>query len=220
MYKTETHLHTSEVSPCGKLSAKEMVQHYYRAGYQTLIVTDHFHTNSLARFGDIPLSEKIKCFCSGYEHVKAAAEPLGMHAILGAEITFDDSPNDYIVLDIDSVFLEECLSMLPFTIEHFYPFAKQRGVTVIQAHPYRDGFCFPTPESVDAIEVYNTNPRHENHTERALEMALRYGKVITSGSDAHRIEDVGHGGVLSASQIRDAEEYVRLLMAGELQFIK
>ena len=35
MFKTETHLHTSEISPCGKISAKEMVKRYHEAGYKT-----------------------------------------------------------------------------------------------------------------------------------------------------------------------------------------
>ena len=42
MYKTEPHLHTSEVSLCGKISAEEMIKLYSKAGFSTVFVTDHF----------------------------------------------------------------------------------------------------------------------------------------------------------------------------------
>jgi len=36
MYKTEAHLHVSEVSPCSKLKATEMISLYHDAGYKTV----------------------------------------------------------------------------------------------------------------------------------------------------------------------------------------
>lgn len=46
-------------------------------------------------------------------------------------------------------------------------------------------------------EAYNANPRHFVETDeiRATELARMYGLYMTSGSDAHRIEDVGRGGM-------------------------
>lgn len=41
MFKTETHLHTLEVSICGKVRANKMVELYHDAGYQTICVSDH-----------------------------------------------------------------------------------------------------------------------------------------------------------------------------------
>ena len=137
--------------------------------------------------------------------------------ILSAEIRFNGSVNHYLLLGIDREFLKQRPDVLDMGIEAFYPYAKQHGVTVIQAHPYRDTSCYPTPEYVDAIEAYNTNPRHDNYTEKSLEAATQYSKPITSGSDAHRIEDTAIGGVLSEQEIRTADDYVRLLLAGQLQ---
>ena len=42
MYKIETHLHTPHISPCGKLTAEELVMGYKAAGYSALTVTDHY----------------------------------------------------------------------------------------------------------------------------------------------------------------------------------
>ena len=49
MYKTETHLHTKEVSRCGKLYADEMVSMYKDAGYDTLFITDHLSESFFER---------------------------------------------------------------------------------------------------------------------------------------------------------------------------
>ncbi len=40
MFKTETHLHVSEVSPCGKVKAIDMVKLYHKAGCKTLFVSE------------------------------------------------------------------------------------------------------------------------------------------------------------------------------------
>jgi len=216
MYKTETHLHTSEVSPCAHLTAAEMVARYHAAGYQTIIITDHFQNPYFERLGELPWQEKVERFLQGYDNAVLAAKEYGMHVILSAEIRFNDSPNHYLLLGIDRDFLKQRPDVLDMEIETFYPYAKQYGVTVIQAHPYRDGSCYPTWESVDGVEAYNTNPRHKNYTQQTLEQAKQKRKPVTSGSDAHRMEDTAIGGVLSKKEIRTAEDYVQLLMAGFL----
>ena len=44
LYRYETHLHTSEASACAVFSAVEQVRSYKAAGYDGIIVTDHFLT--------------------------------------------------------------------------------------------------------------------------------------------------------------------------------
>ena len=58
-YKTEPHIHVAEVSPCARLSAREMIRLYADAGYHTVFVSDHLHRNCFARFGDAPWHEQI-----------------------------------------------------------------------------------------------------------------------------------------------------------------
>lgn len=219
MFKTETHLHVSEVSPCSQLSAAEMVERYHKAGYKTLVVSDHFQAGYFDSLGDLSWDEKIDTFLIGYHKVKAAAEKVSMNSILAAEIQLKGSCNHYLLYGIDEAFLKKCPTMLEMNVETFYPYAKQHGITVIQAHPYRDNACNPTPEFVDGFEVYNSNPRHENFTSRAIETAQQYHKPMTAGSDAHRIEDIAHSGVITEQEIRTADDYIRMFYNNELQLI-
>ena len=58
MFKTETHLHTMEVSQCGHVRAKKMVNTYKELGYSTIFVTDHLQVNTVDAYGDIPWKDK------------------------------------------------------------------------------------------------------------------------------------------------------------------
>ncbi len=220
MFKTETHLHTAETSPCGKVSAAEMVKQYYDAGYKTLFISDHFYTKYFENLGDISLEEKVQQFLSGYEVAKAAGEKLGMNILLSAELRLNGSNNDYLLYGVDKTFLTNASKVLDMSIENFYVYAKEHGVTVIQAHPLRDGRCTPTPEFVDGLEAHNGNPRHENYTDKVMDLAKTYNKLVTGGSDAHRPQDVGTSGIMSEKEIRTAKDYIDVLLEGSFTIIK
>lgn len=220
MFKTEPHLHVSEVSRCSKLTASDMVMRYYEAGYKTLFISDHFQQNYFDSLGDISWKNKIKKFLTGYESAKKAGEQLGINILLSAEIQFNNSCNHYLLYGIDEAFLKNRPDVLDMTIETFYPYAKEHGVTVVQAHPYRDNFCTPTPDFVDGLEVHNSNPRHKNFTERVVETALSFKKPMTAGSDSHCIEDVALSGVITEKEICTVGDYVQMLISNELKIIK
>ncbi|MBE6561920.1 MAG: histidinol phosphatase [Ruminococcaceae bacterium] len=219
MYKTETHLHTAESSSCGKLCAEEIITRCHGAGYTTVFVSDHFTRKSLARFGDLPWEAAVDRYLRGFRAAEETGRQLGMHVLLSAEIRFDGSINDYLLYGIDEAFLLACRDTFSMDIHKFLPFAHEHGVTVIQAHPLRDGKCTPMPEDVDGFEVYNTNPRHDNHSADALALAKQHHLLITSGSDAHRVEDIAGGGILTDTPITTAAEYIAALRSGQYRCI-
>jgi len=219
MYKTETHLHTAESSSCGKLPAAEMIAAYHAAGYTTVFVTDHFTIKSFEKRAGNTWEEKLEAFFTGYRAAKAVGEPLGMHILLGAEIRFEENSNDYLLYGADEAFLHSCRDWMKRKAAEFLPFAHAHGVAVIQAHPMRDGKCTPNPHAADGFEVYNTSPRHENFCAETLEMANRHGLLITSGSDAHRPEDIARGGILTDAPITSGEEYIAALRGGNCRLL-
>ncbi len=215
MYKTETHMHVSEISHCGKLTAAEMVEIYHKAGYTTLIITDHFMKRYFENMQDKTPEERAEWFMGGYSAAAEAGKTYGMHILFGAEIHLSSSQNHYLVYGIDTAFLSRA-DLLDLTPQELYAYAKEKGVTMVQAHPYRDGNNAPTPDCVDALEVINHNPRHENYDEKVIEVARRYGLPMTSGSDAHRPEDVANSGVMTEKKITCIEDYVSALLERRL----
>ena len=219
MYKTETHLHTSEVSSCSKLTASEMMELYSKAGYTTVFVTDHFKASYFEKRGDSSWEENVEWLFSGYENAKAAGEGLGINVIMGLEIHLASTKNHYLLYGLKKDFIKNKPDILKMDISELYRYAKENGVFVVQAHPYRDGVCYPTPEYVDAIEVINRNPRHENFDEKAIAKALECRKPMTSGSDAHRPEDIATSGVITENQIRNTEDYISAMLSGKMKLI-
>ena len=220
MFKTETHLHTAETSPCGRVSAVEMVKQYYKAGYRTLFISDHFYEKYFESLGNLTWDEKVEQFLKGYRVAKETGEALGMHILLAAELRLNCSINDYLLYGIDENLLKCMQHVFEMTIEEFYSYAKEHGITVIQAHPYRDYKCTPTPESVDGFEAHNSNPRHENFYEKVMELASEYKKPVIAGSDAHRPQDIALSGVMTRQEICTVQDFLQAFYENELVLIK
>jgi len=208
MFKTETHLHTAEVSSCSKIKAREMIRKYHEAGYSTVFVSDHFQTNSIDYLGDIPWSDKMTVFLSGYYKAKYEGDRIGINVLPAAEFNFSDSSNHYLVYGITKEFLDKYPEIHKLTVKEFSMIAKENNLFVVQAHPYRDGKCSPTIEYIDAVEVYNSNPRHEDHSDLSEKFAEEFNVPVSSGSDAHREEDIALGGIITEAEIKTVEDFI------------
>ena len=220
MFKTETHLHTAEVSPCSRLRAKEMMRRYKEAGYSTVFVSDHFQLNTVDSYGDIPWSDKMAIFLAGYYIAKCEGEKIGITVLPAAEICFTGVSNHYIVYGITKKFLDSYPELHTYGIEKFSEIAHREGLFIVQAHPYRDGKCFPTPEYVDAIEVYNSNPRHEDNSEKSELLAHSLSLPVSAGSDAHREEDVAKSGIETELEIKTSLDFITAVKEGKLTVIR
>ena len=66
MYKYETHCHTKEASKCARWYAEDCVKHYKKLGYDGIFITDHFFNGSSCISKDIPWSEMVEQYMSGY----------------------------------------------------------------------------------------------------------------------------------------------------------
>ena len=221
MYKIETHLHTAEVSACSRIKAREMIKKYHEAGYSTVFVADHFQDNSIDVLGDIPWSDKMTIFLSGYYKAKFEGNKLGVNVLPAAEFKLADSKNHYLAYGITKEFLDAHPDLHKLTIPEFSKIARENGIILIHAHPYRDGNDNPVPEYVDGVEMYNSNPRHEDNSERSEALVKNNPSLwISAGSDAHREEDVAKSGVISEYEIKTVDDFIKLLRSGEAKIIR
>ena len=220
MFKVETHLHTSEVSPCSRKRAQEMVRIYKEKGYSTVFVTDHFQSDTIDSYGDIPWEDKMAIFLSGYYRAKNEGNKQGIVVLPGAEFRFPDTENHYLAYGITKEFLDSHPEIHKTDIETFSKIAHEAGIFIVQAHPYRDGKCFPTPLYIDAVEVYNANPRHNDYNAMAEYLACKYGIPVSAGSDSHRDEDIALSGIETDTEICSTEDFVNLIKNGKARIIR
>ena len=221
MFKTETHLHTAEVSPCSRIRAKEMIRRYKDSGYSTVFVTDHFQASTIEKYGDIPWDEKMSIFLAGYYLAKCEGEKIGITVLPAIEICFNRYQNNhYLVYGITKKFLDSYPELYTYGIEKFSEIARKEDLFIVQAHPYRDGESFPTPEYVDAMEVYNSNPRHLDYSDKSESIAFQFGLYVSAGSDTHAPEDIALSGIETGEEIKTSKQFIELVKNKKARLIR
>ena len=221
MFKIETHLHTCHVSPCGQMTAREIVDAYRKAGYSGLVLTDHFCRDTF-RFLNVDRKrpeEQFAAFLTGYRYLSHIAQKKGLKVYRGAEVRFDGSWNDYLLYGYSDELLRDPDAVFTMGVERFYERVKADGALLVHAHPYRNGGQPTTPKALDGVEVCNTNHHHDNRNDLALVFARKHGLLETSGSDCHEWDHVGKGGILVEKLPENDAELVALLRSGNYQLL-
>ncbi|HHW70399.1 MAG TPA: PHP domain-containing protein [Clostridiales bacterium] len=211
MYKYDVHVHTAEVSPCGQVKASDMVQFYSDKGYDGIVITDHYYLGYFESLGEIAWKDKINSYLSGYYEAKEAGYKHNVDVFLGMELRFKENLNDFLIYGIDEDFLLDNPELYKWNLEKFVQLKMKYDMLIYQAHPYRDNCSIVSPALLDGVEVYNCHPRHDSRNHLALEFAMNNELLMLSGSDAHMDVDVGRGGILSESRIKDSRHMVKVL---------
>lgn len=218
MFKIELHMHTKYGSGCGQMEEKALVDGYLKAGYEAVVVTDHFCRDSFNHIGISPREGKLclQKYLEGYHRVKAEGEARGLKVYRGAEIRFDENQNDYLLFGYSDELLSDPEEIFAMGLEAFIERVRAEGALLIQAHPFR-WMCTPADlDCLDGVEVCNMHPGHQSHNELAVEFAARKpGLVLTSGSDCHEPHHLGRGGIAVKELPKDETALVALLRSGD-----
>lgn len=223
MYKYETHMHTAEASACASSGGAEMAEKYKAEGYTGIIVTDHFFNGNTAVPRNLPWSERIEIFCSGYEHAKKRGDEIGLDVFFGFE--YGDGGSDFLVYGLDKSWLLENDHILDIGLTKFLEYVRSCGGKVVQAHPFRDYEYIRStthaPHFVDGIEIINSSHTDPAFNERAKIYAGWYDLPVTSGSDAHNTTNRWYGGgVLSEERFTSALDYANAMINGRIVCIE
>jgi histidinol phosphatase-like PHP family hydrolase len=214
LFKTEAHLHTYPVSSCAQLTPVEQVRLFKEAGYDTIIVSDHFSPHHFKKLGEhLTFAEKVDKLCDAYLEAKAEGDRIGLTVLFSVELSFHK--NHYLLYGVTREFLKLREDIFDIDIDELYAHLKAHGITIIQAHSHRAEKCVPHPHHVDGFEI-NFNLRKDNYNERTVKVAKEYNLPLTIGSDAHRPEDVGVSATLSEEKIESIEQYLRLVFERKL----
>lgn len=213
----DIHIHTSNVSRCGKVPADEVVRLYKEnTGCGAIVVTDHINESFLnAAPNNDPEREDwqdtVTRHMAGYKLAKKAGDNLGIRVFYGCELRFDTDPNDYLVYGMSEGFMRSHPHLNRMTIKEFSPLARENGILVYQAHPFRDGMNIVNPEKLFGVEVGNGHERHNSRNDFATFWADCNGLHKIAGSDFHWAGDEGHGGIVTANDIETYDELLDVL---------
>lgn len=220
IYKYELHCHTSEVSRCGTVSGAQAAKMYKEAGYDGLVITDHYSPMTFSPLTVCRPQKAADFYMSGYRSALSEADE-NFTVLLGMELRYYATANDYLVFGVTEDFLKNSGNLMAAYPRRFYSLAKKNGLIVVQAHPFRELMIRTNPKYLDGCEVYNGKQKSESESQNAMNWAEEKNmKIRTSGSDFHRPSNLAKGGIATTRKIKTNKDLIEVLVNGDFSIIK
>lgn len=218
-YKYEIHCHTKEVSRCGTLPVKELIQIYKDAGYSGIVLTDHYSPMTFNPSEFFSKKKAIDHYLKAYKEAQKYATD-DFTVLLGMELRFYATVNDYLIYGISEEMLYDLPFLLSLYIRRASKLLREKGCVFLQAHPFRKLITRANPKYLDGVEVFNGKADKESN-ELSEKWAEEIGAFIrTSGSDCHRESGAAKGGIITNEPIKTNEDLLRILKSGDFKLIR
>lgn len=164
-YIVDMHVHTKETSACGEVAGADVVRSYKEAGYQGIMISDHYHKEFFDGLGSMEIHQKIERYLAGYRAAKREGEKLGVDVLLGIEFRNFESDNDFLIIGMTEEFLHDYPETYLLPINQAVELFHRKGMLVIQAHPVRfkivdqkDGTVFQGYKNCEMLEMLKHRP--------------------------------------------------------------
>ena len=218
MYKYELHCHTGDVSLCAKISPEDLLRRYVAAGYNGLVITNHFSPMTFWRSGMLQTKKEVERYLSAYYRLRDAAGE-GFTVLLGLELRHYATANDYLVYGVEEDWLKAQPNMLLWGEKKMSRRVHAQGYLVYQAHPFRPFIYRCDPALLDGVEVFNGHTGDAENA-AALQWARQRHMPMSSGSDTHTETDPIGGGILTETPIRSNADLLQSLRDGAFTLLK
>jgi len=216
MFKTELHCHSLEISECARVNSNDIVRKFTEAGYNTLVLSNHFSYTTMQYHKSQSWEEFVEKFVGAYETLKEAAKGK-LNILLGAELRFKANLNDYLLFGITKQFLLDHPEIFDLNPEKFHALAKENGILFVQAHPFRNSMTVINPCHLDGVEVFNGHFGHDSRNDIANAWADKFGLIKTSGTDYHYDSSPANGGIFTDEEITSMPQLVEILKSGKYE---
>ena len=130
LYKYDMHVHTSETSPCGNVSAKDIVRLYYEAGYNGICITDHYTEGYFSGL-EGSWNKKVETFLTGYHNAVFASKNIDFQVVLGMELRLASSSNEYLIYGITEDFLYLNPELYKLDLHSLSSLVKKEGFLIL-----------------------------------------------------------------------------------------
>ncbi len=217
-YKYELHCHTDRVSQCASTSPKEAVRLYKEAGYSGIVVTEHYSPLTFKMNSYYKPQRLVEFYLSSYYEMKQY-ETEDFTVLFGMELRHYATGADYLIYGVEPEWLREQGNLMALWEKSMYRLMHEAGFLVFQAHPFRWYIRRCNPNYIDGIEVYNGKCDAKTNF-KALQWALKTGKLVSSGSDFHQPEQLARGGIITTEPIKTNADLLRILKSGNYRLIK
>ena len=221
-FLVQLHLHTSDTSKCGHVTGAELARACKEAGYDMIVITDHFFNANIGCDRDLPWAEKVDYLFRGYRSAKEEGDKIGLIVLKGWE-TFTNGP-EYLTYGLDEEFLLKNPDIHKVSNAEYLRRVNEASGFVIHAHPFRKASYipdfYPDAESVEAFEVCNFSHRDPAFDVQAKKLARRHNLIECAGSDSHTADGIGGGAMRFPRPLKDSADLIAALRAREGEVVE
>lgn len=221
-FLVQLHLHTSDTSRCGHVTGAELARACKEAGYDMIVITDHFFNANIGCDRDLPWEEKVEYLFRGYRSAKEEGDKIGLVVLKGWE-TFTNGP-EYLTYGLDEEFLLANPDIDKVSNDEYLRRVNEAGGFVIHAHPFRKASYipnfYPDAEAVEAFEVCNFSHRDPAFDVQAKKLARRYNLIECAGSDSHTAEGIMGGAMRFPRPLKDSADLIAALRNREGEVVE
>ncbi len=190
--RADLHLHTCYSMDCA-MPLEQIIDRCLKVGINCLAITDHNTIEGALHMREIAPFKVIV----GEEILTSGGELIGL--FLSHHIP-------------SGLSLEETISRI-----------KSQGGLVCIPHPYdtvrlsasRDSLFESLMPQVDIVEVFNARSLSPTSTDKAWQLAHKYGKLASAGSDAHSPQEIGNA-YIEMPDFNDKEGFIASLEQGKI----
>jgi hypothetical protein len=207
----EMHLHTREISWCAVTSIRDTVPLYMGGGYAGIVLTDHFFRDLVRKLPGRTWGDKVGSYLASYRLAREMAAGHDFDVLLGMELRFNYSWNDYLVYGLSEQLLRDSPPFYDMGLPDFFHFAEAHGLFIAQAHPFRPGMTQAEPRWLHGLEVLNA---HGYDNRQAAEYARLHGLIGLAGSDYHVDSDFAGAVTYLNQRVRRSEDLPAILKGG------
>lgn len=218
-YKYELHCHTSDVSRCASTSAADAVKLYADAGYDGIVITDHYSPQTFVGAEAFVPQNYVEKYTRGYKNALDAA-PEGFTVLLGMELRYFFTANDYLAYGVTEQFLRDNGNLMALYPRRFYKLAHENGLLVVQAHPFRGYIYRANPKYLDGCEVCNGKDSKEENDKAMKWFGDNNMEIMTGGSDFHHATNRALSGIITERRIETNDDLLEVLRNREFELIK
>lgn len=212
-YKTELHSHTFPASACATASAEDSVMQHKANGYHTLVITNHLLFDTVKN--QKGLNSILDAHISDFKRAEKLGEELGIKVLMGYELRFPKSDNDYLFYGADPEFLKG-LDMESIASLEAFCVVRGKDTLLIQAHPFRNMMTLAPRELIDGIESFNMSPNMNSRVGIASAYAQDENLFSICGSDYHHTKSGTLTALRTKERIEDIHSLVKVLKSEDV----
>ncbi len=179
----DMHAHTSGISRCCQLDAKQIVLAAKQAGLDGIVLTNHYQKAYITETG---IDDLVERYIAEYHYTKACGDAIGIKVFFGLEVTVDFDPRIHmLVYGITEDYLRQNPYLFALSQQELYETVHRGGGVLVQGHPFRSGAAVLDVRYLDGVEI-NCHPLYvDTHSGELEEIAVKNGLMLTCGGDYH-----------------------------------